>query len=41
MLDDEVSRKVYIERIKRVYILSDISDVMQPEEDQYFDKIEN
>lgn len=39
MLDDEISRKVYIERIKRVYILSDISDVMQPEEEQYFDKI--
>lgn len=39
MLEDELSRKVYIERIKRVYILSDILDVMQPEKDQYFDKL--
>lgn len=39
MLEDEFSKKVYIERIKRVYALSDISGVMQSEKDQYFDKI--
>lgn len=39
MLEDEFSKKTYIERIKRVYTLSDISDVMQPEENQYFDEV--
>lgn len=39
MLEDDFSRKVYIERIKRVCALSDISDVTQPEKDQYFDEI--
>lgn len=39
MLEDEFSKKTYIERIKRVYTLSDISDVMQPEVNQYFDEV--
>lgn len=30
--------KVYIECIKRVYILYDILDVMRSEKDQYFDE---
>jgi len=38
MLEDEYSKKTYIERIKRVYTLSNISNVMQPEENQYFDE---
>ncbi len=39
LLEDEFSRKTYIERIKRVYTLSDLLEVMQPREDQYFDEI--
>lgn len=38
-LADEISRKVYMHRIKRVFLLSDISHVMSPAEEQYFDQI--
>lgn len=39
LLADEKSREIYIERIKRVFLLSDISHVMAPVEEQYFDEI--
>ena len=38
LLADEISREVYMERIKRVFLLSDISHVMRPAEEQYFDQ---
>jgi len=38
LLADEMSRETYIERIKRVFLLSDISHVMVSATEQYFDE---
>lgn len=38
LLADDLSREIYIERIKRVFLLSDISHVMAPATEQYFDE---
>lgn len=38
LLADEMSRKIYIERIKRVFLLTDISHIMSPAKEQYFDE---
>lgn len=38
LLADEMSREIYIERIKRVFLLSDISHVMASATEQYFDE---
>lgn len=37
-LADEISREIYMERIKRVFLLSDISHIMRPASEQYFDE---
>lgn len=39
MLSDEFSKKVYLERIKRVYLLNDISAVVSPVDEEYFDEV--
>lgn len=38
LLADEMSREIYIERIKRVFLLSDISHIMALATEQYFDE---
>lgn len=38
LLADEMSREIYIERIKRVFLLTDISHIMAPVKEQYFDE---
>lgn len=37
MLADDFSREVYIERMKRVYLLNDLSAIVSPPEELYFD----
>lgn len=39
MLADDISKKVYLERMKRVYLLNDISEIVSPAQEEYFDKI--
>lgn len=39
MLADNFSKQVYLERIKRVYLLSDISAVVSPADEEYFDEV--
>ena len=38
LLEDEFSRQVYIERIKKGFLLSDISQIVSPCGEEYFDK---
>ncbi len=38
LLADNISKEIYIERMKRVFLLSDISHVMRPAGEQYFDE---
>lgn len=37
ILEDDFSKQVYLERMKKVYLLSDIADVVSPNEEEYFD----
>ncbi len=39
MLADDFSKEVYIERMKRVYLLNDISAIVSPMEEVYFDAL--
>lgn len=39
MLGDSISKKVYLERMKRVYLLNDLAGIASPVEEEYFDKI--
>lgn len=38
LLEDEFSRQVYLEKMKKVFLLSDISDIVSPNEEGYFDE---
>lgn len=38
LFDDDFSRKVYLEKMKKVFLLSDISDIVSPGEEEYFDE---
>lgn len=37
-MEDEFSRQVYLERMKKVFLLSDISQIVSPNEEEYFDE---
>lgn len=37
-LDDDFSRHVYLEKMKKVFLLCDISDIVSPSEEEYFDE---
>lgn len=39
LLADNFSKKVYLERIKRVYLLNDISSIVSPADEEYFDEV--
>lgn len=39
MLADDYSKKVYLERMKRVYLLNDISVIVSPAREEYFDEV--
>lgn len=39
MLADDFSKKVYLERMKRVYLLHDISEIVSPPSQEYFDEV--
>jgi len=39
MLEDDFSKKVYLERMKRVYLLNDLSGIVSPVDEEYFDKV--
>lgn len=39
MLGDAVSKQVYLERMKRVYLLNDLSEIASPSNEEYFDKV--
>ncbi len=38
LLTDDFSRKVFLARMKKVYLMSDISEIVSPSTDEYFDK---
>ena len=38
LLEDEFSRRVYLERMKKAFLLCDISEVVSPCEEEYFDE---
>lgn len=38
IMDDELSKRVYLEKMKKVFLLSDISDIVSPCAEGYFDK---
>ena len=38
LLDDEFSKRVYLEKMKNVFLLSDIADIVSSAEEEYFDK---
>lgn len=38
LMEDELSRRVYLERMKKVFLLSDISEIVSPEAEEYFDE---
>lgn len=37
-LDDELSKCVYLEKMKKVFLASDISEVVSPDKEEYFDE---
>lgn len=39
LLGDDISKQVYLERMKRVYLLNDLSEIVSPPEEEYFDKV--
>lgn len=39
MLADDFSKAVYLERMKRVYLLNDLSAIVSPADEEYFDKV--
>lgn len=38
LLEDDFSKEVYLNKIKKVYLHSDISDIVSDEQEEYFDK---
>lgn len=38
LLDDEFSKRVYLERMKKVFLLSNISEIVSPGTEEYFDE---
>lgn len=38
LLDDEFSKTVYLEKMKKVFLLSSISEIVSPGKEEYFDK---
>lgn len=38
LLEEEFSKRVYLARMKRAFIVSKMADVVSPEEEQYFDR---
>ena len=38
LMDDEFSKRVYLEKMKNVFLLSDIADIVSSSEEEYFDK---
>ena len=38
LMDDDFSRRVYLARMKKAFLLSDISEIVSPGEEEYFDE---
>lgn len=38
LMEDEFSRQIYLERMRKVFLLSDISQIVSPCEEEYFDE---